>query len=214
MTSPSNLTHAGCFIALEGIDGSGKSTQARLLTEALRAEGHAVVLTREPGGTELGERLRTMVLDATLACAPRAELLLLLAARAQHVATVIAPALGAGQFVVTDRFSLSSLAYQGYGRGLPLAEIRAADATATGGLQPDLTLVIDVPLDTVFARIGTRQDRFEGEGREFLQRVADGYRALSETDPAIRRIDGAGNIAAIQAHVRRAVDELMRGDDR
>jgi dTMP kinase len=214
MSSPSDtaIPRDVRFIVLEGVDGSGKSTQAQLLADALRAEGHTVVLTREPGGTSLGERLRAIILDREIACAPRAELLMILAVRAQHVAEVIQPAVAAGSIVISDRFSLSSLAYQGYGRGLPLDEIRAADAAATGRVQPDLTLVIDVPLDTLLARVGERSDRFEGEGRDFLQRVITGYRSLAATDPHIRMIDGTGTVDAVFQAIRHALaGSLNRG---
>jgi dTMP kinase len=190
------------FIALEGVDKSGKSTQAELLADWLRTRGRSVILTREPGGTPLGERLREIILDRSIDCAPRTELLLILAARAQHVAEVIEPALRAGTTVITDRFSLSSLAYQGFGRGLPLDEIRAADAVATGGMCPDLTLLVDVPLETVLARVGERADRFEGEGREFLQRIISGYRRLAAEDEAVRLIDGTGTVEAVQQTIR------------
>lgn len=178
------------FIALEGVDGSGKSTQAALLAEWLQARGARVLLTREPGGTHLGEQLRGILLDPAVSCGDRTELLLMLAARAQHVSERIRPALNAEQIVITDRFSLSSLAYQGYGRGLPLVEIRAADAVATGGLQPDLTLIIDVPLETALERMGAKRDRIESEGVAFLRRVIEGYRALAQADASLHLIDG------------------------
>ncbi len=190
---------------LEGIDGSGKSTQAQRLAAWARARGDTVVLTREPGGTMLGERLRALILDPDITCAPRAELLMILAARAQHVAEVIAPALHAGALVISDRFSLSSLAYQGYGRGVPLADIAAADRVATGGLRPDLTVVIDVPYDVVLARIGERRDRFEGEGCAFLERVIAGYRRLAAEDSAVSLIDGTASPDAVQNAVRHAL---------
>ena len=193
------------FIVLEGVDGSGKSTQAQLLADWYRAQGQAVLLTREPGGTPLGERLRAIILDAEIDCAARTELLLILAARAQHVAEVILPALQAGSIVISDRFSLSSLAYQGYGRGLPLDEIRAADAAATGGLQAELTLLLDIPLETLLARVGERADRFEGEGREFLQRVITGYRRLASADPTVCRIDGTGSTESVQQAIRQVI---------
>ncbi|MHB0937349.1 MAG: dTMP kinase [Armatimonadota bacterium] len=204
MSSPSDIAippHVR-FVVLEGVDRSGKSTQARLLAEWLQASGFRTVLTREPGGTPLGERLRPIILDPAIPCAPRTELMLILAARAQHVAEVIRPALQDGAMVVSDRYTPSSLAYQGYGRGLPLEEIRAADAAATGGLRPDLTLVIDVPIEVVLPRMGERADRFEGEGREFLQRVIAGYRRLAAEDPAIHLIDGTGSVEAVQQAIR------------
>lgn len=207
MSSPSDIaiSQRVRFIVLEGVDGSGKSTQARLLAEWLRALGRSVVLTREPGGTPLGERLREIILDPEIPCAPRTELMLILAARAQHAAEVIGPALQGGAMVVSDRYTPSSLAYQGYGRGLPLDEIRAADAVATGGLHPDLTLVIDVPLEVVLERVGARADRFEGEGRAFLQRVIAGYRQLAAEDPTARHIDGTGSIEAVQQAIREVI---------
>ncbi len=208
MIEPSFAALPAWFLVVEGVDGSGKSTQAALLADWLRAEGRRVLLTREPGGTALGERLRETILHGTVACDPRAELLLIEAARAQHVAEVIAPALRDGVTVVSDRFSPSSLAYQGFGRGLPVDEIRAVDAVATQGVTPDLTLLIDVPLEAALARIGARQDRFEGEGRAFLQRVVDGYRALAaEMHMAV--IDGTGTVDAVQTAVRRAVETTM-----
>jgi len=203
--SDTATSRPGIFIALEGVDGSGKTTQARLLADWCRERGRVVTLTREPGGTPLGERLRAVILDPEIACTARAELLMILAARAQHVAEVIAPALAAGHVVITDRFSLSSFAYQGYGRGIPLEEIRAADAVATAGCHPDLTLVIAIPFAVLQARIGARRDRFEGEGAEFLQRVITGYHALSAGDTAIRLLDGTGSVETVQQAVRQAV---------
>ncbi|OPZ87336.1 MAG: Thymidylate kinase [bacterium ADurb.Bin429] len=167
------------------------------------------MLTREPGGTALGERLREILLNPAVSCADRTELMLMLAARAQHVAERIRPALAAGQVVITDRFSLSSLAYQGYGRGLPLDEIRAADAVATGGLRPDLTLVVDVPLETAMERLGAARDRIESEGAVFLRRVIAGYHALAQTDTRIRLVDGRPSAAAIH----QAIIAELRGTE-
>ena len=207
MSSPAHHTSAARFLVLEGVDGSGKSTQAALLAGWLCERGVSALLTREPGGTALGERLRALILNPDTACAPRAELLMILAARAQHVAEVIVPALQAGTTVVCDRFSLSSLAYQGFGRGLPLEEIRAADHAATGGLRPDCTFVLDIGFQELLARVGARRDRFEGEGQAFLQRVIDGYRRLAEDNPTVRVIDGAQPVDDIQRAIRQ---EIMR----
>ena len=211
MTSPADTAalRRGLFLALEGVDGSGKTTQARLLAAWCREHGLPVTLTREPGGTALGERLRATILDPEIACVPRAELLMILATRAQHVAEVIAPALAAGHLVITDRFSLSSLAYQGYGRGIPLEEIRAADAVATAGCRPDLTLVFTIPFAVLAARIGSRRDRFEGEGAEFLQRVIDGYDALSAGEASIVRIDGSAPVEIVHQAVQQALCRLL-----
>jgi len=198
------------FIVVEGIDGSGKSTQVGLLAEWLREAGYHVTLTREPGGTALAERLRALILDHTITCSPRAELLMLLAARAQHVAEVIGPALAAGGIVICDRFTLSSLAYQGAGRGLPEQEILAANATATGGVTPDLTIVLDVPLATTLGRIGERQDRFEGEGKLFLTRVLAAYDAA--TGPGVVHIPGDATVAEVQAAIRREILSRAGGE--
>ncbi|MHB9129802.1 MAG: dTMP kinase [Armatimonadota bacterium] len=212
MSSPSDpaISCHPLFIVLEGVDGSGKTTQAQLLAAWFRDHGFPVVLTREPGGTPLGERLREILLNQAIACAPRAELLMMLAARAQHVAEVIRPALQAGSIVISDRFSLSSLAYQGWGRGLPVEEIRAADATARDGMQPDVTFLVDVSLPTLLARIGDRQDRFEGEGRLFLQRVIDGYRQLAGDDAMIHIVDGTGTIDEVQCAIRRELQTVIK----
>jgi len=210
--SDATLSNHSLFIAFEGVDGSGKTTQAQLLADWYQKHGVAVTLTREPGGTELGERLRAIVLDPTIACTPRAELLTLLAARAQHVAEVIAPALAAGQVVIVARFTLSTLVYQGYVRGLPVDEIQAANAVAVEGMHPDLTILVDVPFETIHtrisernARIGERQDRFEGEGASLLRRVIDGYRYFAAADPTVRIIDGTGTIEQVQDTIRREV---------
>ena len=168
----------GRFIALEGGEATGKTTQAGLLAERLGA-----VLTREPGGTEVGERVRELVLDPAVRVDFRAEALLMAAARAQHVTEVIEPALAAGRHVVTDRFTPSSLAYQGVGRGLGVAEVAALSAFATGGLEPDLVLLLDLPLDVTAARLSAEPDRLEREGAPFHARVAAAFRQMADADP-------------------------------
>ncbi len=176
------------FVTFEGIEGSGKSTQLRLLVERLRAAGRDVVGTREPGGTSLGRALRALLLDtASSALTPTAELLLYCADRAQHVAEVIAPALAAGRMVVCDRFSDSTLAYQGYGRELDVTTIRELDAHARGGVAPGLTFLLDCPVDEGLRRARARShdgDRFENAAREFHARVRAGFQALAAAEPA------------------------------
>jgi dTMP kinase len=189
----------GRLIALEGIDGCGKSTQARLLADRLGA-----VLTFEPGATALGSSLRTLLLHPDQpALAERTEALLMAADRAQHVAEVVQPALGRGEWVVTDRFSASTLAYQGYGRGLDLGELTELIEWATGGLAPDLCVLVDVePAVGRARRAGTSRDRMESEGSGFEQRVADGYRLLADRqDTPWLVVDGQGTVDQVAALV-------------
>lgn len=173
------------FIAIEGIEGSGKSTLAFGLAQALRSRGHDVLETREPGGTELGEAVREIFLRSSTAIMPLSECLLFNAARAQHVATLIRPALEARRVVVCDRFTDSTLAYQGYGRGIDLELLRDLCEIATGGVRPDLTLLLDVPVsvsrDRLAQRSGETRDRFESEADEFLERVRKGYLEVSRS---------------------------------
>lgn len=181
----------GCFLTFEGIDGCGKTTQLDLFAEYLTRLRLPFLVTREPGGTELGERIRKVVLSGqSVGMDPRTELLLLFASRAQNVAQTIRPALARGRVVLCDRFTDASLAYQGYGRGLELDFIRRLHRIACQGLQPDLTLVIDIDPSTSVRRarrrnFDARQDegRFERETRAFYERVRRGYRALARREP-------------------------------
>jgi len=193
----------GVLIAFEGGEGAGKSTQAARLAEQIDAQ-----LTREPGGTQLGERVRDLVLDpAHGPVDPRAEALLMAAARAQHVAEVIEPALAEGRTVVTDRYIGSSLAYQGHGHGLDVDELARLSAWATAGRRADLVLLLVAPARVTSARLRRPTDRLERLGGGFHKRVADGFVALAEADRARWRvIDGVGSVDEVAERVWTAYD--------
>ena len=200
----------GRFITFEGGEGCGKSTQVRRLAAALESAGIEVVLTREPGGTRLAELVRGLLKDEREdpPC-DRSELLLFLAARAQLVKNVIRPALAAGKWVVSDRFSDSTFAYQGYGRGLPLDVIRLANDFACDGLKPDLTLLLDVDAATAARRMRGREaatattaDRIEQAGDAFHARLAQGFQELAAAEPErIRRIDASGTPDDVEGRI-------------
>lgn len=200
----------GRFIAFEGGEGCGKSTQAARFADSLGA-----LLTREPGGTAVGERVRRILLDPEVeGLSPRAEALLMAAARAQHVDEVIAPALESGRDVVTDRFTGSSLAYQGHGRGLDVAAIERLSDWATDGLAPDVIVLLDVPPDEARGRRtleGRGPDRLEAEDASFHERVAAGYRALAEDDSdRWLVVDGVGSVDEVAERVRVAVAKVLQ----
>ena len=177
------MSENGLLVTFEGGEGSGKSTQAALLSRRLESEGRGVLQLREPGGTPLGEELRRLLLQRRSAIAAEAELLLFLAARAELVRDLIRPALDEGKVVVCDRFSDSTIAYQGYGRGLDLAAVRALDTFATGGLVPDLTVLLDLPVAAGRARKPGERDAIEAEGIAFHEHVRQGYLALAAEEP-------------------------------
>jgi len=197
----------GRYITLEGAEGCGKSTHAARLATALDA-----VLTRETGGTAIGQRIRTILHDTAITnLSHRAEALLAAADRAQHIDEVVAPALAAGRHVVSDRSVYSTLAYQGYGRGLPLAEVRRLNKWAVGTHWPDLVLLLDADPAVLEQRMRGRQlDRFEQEGDEFHQRVRDGFQHMADTEPERWVvIDGSKSVDAVARSIHRAVKERL-----
>jgi len=200
------VSERGRLIAIEGIDGSGKSTQARLLADSLGA-----LLTHEPGDTALGRELRWLLLESSGSpISPRAEALLVAADRAQHVAEVISPALGDGRWVVTDRFSASTLAYQGYGRGLDLDELRSLVGWAAGELVPDLTVLVDLSPELARERRGPTADRLERLDAEFHERVRHGYLEMARSHPAAWVVvDGSPPPPEVAGAVHLAVAERL-----
>jgi len=193
-------------VVLEGVEGAGKSTQARLLGEWLDSCGLPFTLAREPGGTDVGEAIRHVVLDQPeLSVPPETELLLYLAARTAFVQEVALPVLERGELLIVDRFSLSTYAYQGYGRGLDLDEVRRMDRFASGGLAPDVYVVLDLPVEEGKARqkaAGKRKDRLESSGEVFLEAVGRGYRELARMEENVRLVDARGTPLEVHTRVR------------
>jgi dTMP kinase len=199
------------FVVVEGIEGSGKSTLVAGLAEWLRSEGHDPLVTYEPGGTPAGSAIREIFLNRWIAIAPLTESFLVNAARVQHVVDEIRPALEAGRVVICDRFTDSTLAYQGYGRGLDLSSLRAICEIATGGLEPDLVLIVDLPVETARARMRARAndaDRIEAEPDAFHERVRQGFLQLADS-PRHRVLDGAQPPPQVLAAAREIVREKM-----
>ncbi|MWV12409.1 dTMP kinase [Pseudomonas sp. R-28-1W-6] len=204
---------SGLFITLEGPEGAGKSTNREYLAECLREQGIEVLLTREPGGTPLAERIRELLLTPSdEAMAADTELLLVFAARAQHLAEVIRPALARGCVVLCDRFTDATYAYQGGGRGLSVARIATLENFVQGELRPDLTLVFDLPIEVGLSRAAARGrlDRFEQEGRSFFDAVRHTYLQRAAAEPARYRVlDAAQSLAGVQQSIDRLLPEIL-----
>ncbi len=212
-TTPSTPARAPLFIAFEGPEGGGKSTQVRAVAAALAEAAIPHTVTREPGGTAIGEQIRAILLGPeNRAMLPKTEVLLLLAARAQHCAEVIAPALARGETVLCDRFVGATFAYQGYGRGLPLDELRRLQAFVAGELRPDLTLLFDLPAEIGLARrqAAGEVNRLDAAGLTFHRAVRDGYLALARADPGHWRIvDATRPLDLVTAETRAIVAALL-----
>lgn len=209
-TSPNR----GRFITLEGIEGAGKSTVAQLVRDWLASRGIPARVTREPGGTVLAERVREIVLNrGEETIAPRAETLLMFAARSIHVENLIRPALARGEWVLCDRFTDASRAYQGYGRGMDLAWIEQLANAVHGDLQPDCTLLLDLPVEVGLTRARSRSgvaaDRFEAEAAEFFERVRQGYLQIARAEPTrVRVIDAAAALPLVTQRVTQVLESL------
>ncbi len=192
----------GLFITFEGGDGCGKTTQIKLLNEYLRAKGYKTLLTREPGSKGLGVKLREILLNYDGEVSPTCESFLFLADRAQHVDCIIKPALEEGVIVLCDRHTDSTVAYQGYGRGLDLNQIHNLNNIATGGLKPDLTVVLDVDVETSQKRVGTEKDRMESAGIEFFERVRQGFLDIAKQEPdRVKVVDSTQTIEEIHEQI-------------
>jgi dTMP kinase len=205
----------GRFITLEGTEGAGKSTALTLVREAIEAAGHRVVVTREPGGTPLGEDLREVLLGHKhTGMSDDAELLLMFAARAEHLHQVIEPALAAGRWVICDRFTDATYAYQGGGRGLPRERIAQLEGWVQGDRRPDLTLLLDLPVAQGLERAGRRStpDRFESEQTAFFERVRQAYLDIAQREPGrVRTIDASQDLLAVSAAIEAVMREFLGG---
>lgn len=198
----------GLFITFEGADGCGKTTQLNLLADFLRAKGHAVVVTREPGAKGLGEKIREILLNYDGEVSDRCESFLFLADRAQHIDMIVNPAVEAGKIVLCDRHTDSSLAYQGYGRGLPVNRIKKLNDIAVNGRIPDLTLVFDIDVETSMSRVGSEKDRMESAGMEFFNRVRNGYLEIAKQEPQrVKVIDASKSIEQIHRDVIQIIEK-------
>lgn len=205
----------GLFIVFDGIDGCGKSTQLARAAERLAKDGRDVVTTREPGGTEISEKIRSVILSADhAAMVDECELLLYAAARAQHVREKILPALKRGDIVLCDRFDIATYAYQGFGRGVPVSLLENINKIATGGLQPDVTFIFDISVESALKRLAAMKksrDRLESGGKEFFSRVAPGYRTLALQHPEkIVTLDAELPVEELGERIYRKITEVMR----
>lgn len=199
----------GLFITFEGADGCGKTTQIKLLDEYLRAREKSTLLTREPGAKGLGVKLREILLNYEGPVSPNCESFLFLADRAQHIDCIIKPALEEGKIVLCDRHTDSTVAYQGYGRGLDIKQINMLNNIAVNGIKPDLTIVFDIDIQTSLARVGNEKDRMESAGIDFFNRVRNGYLEIAEKEPErVKIINASDTIDNIHKKVVELVEKL------
>lgn len=201
----------GLFITFEGTDGCGKTTQIELLKTYLEAKGCKVILTREPGAKGLGTKLREILLNYDGEVSSNCESFLFLADRAQHVDTLIKPAIERGEIVLCDRHTDSTVAYQGYGRGLDLEQIHMLNNLATSGLKPDITFLFDIDIETAQQRVGKSKDRMESAGMEFFKRVRQGYLEIAKSEPQrVKVLDATQKVEDISQKVIEYVNNLIQ----
>lgn len=199
----------GLFITFEGADGCGKTTQLMLMAKYLKEHGADVLVTREPGAKGLGEKLREILLNYDGEVSSQAEAFLFLADRAQHMDIIIKPAVVTGKIVLCDRHTDSTVAYQGYGRGIDVSRINMLNDIATGGRKPDLTIVFDVDVETSLSRVGKEKDRMENAGMDFFNRVRNGYLQIAKQEPErVKVIDATQSIEAIHIQVIKFINQL------
>ena len=199
----------GLFITFEGADGCGKTTQLMLLAKYLKAQGREVVVTREPGARGLGEKIREILLNYDGEVSSRAEAVMFLADRAQHIVVIVNPAIKSGKIVLCDRHTDSSVAYQGYGRRLDIDEIKRLNSIATNGKKPDMTLIFDIDVETSMARVGDTKDRMESAGIEFFNRVRNGYLEIAKQEPnRVKVLDASKSIEEIHKNVIALYEKL------
>jgi len=200
----------GLFITFEGADGCGKTTQMKLLADYLKTQGLEVVLTREPGGKGLGERVREILLNYDGEVSDRCESFLFLADRAQNIDIIVNPAVEQGKIVLCDRHIDSTVAYQGYGRGLDLDRIKMLNNLATNGRKPDLTIVFDIDVETSMKRVGSEKDRMESAGIEFHNKVRNGYLEIAKEEPdRIKVVDACKTIEEVFEEVKEIIKNIM-----
>lgn len=197
------------FLSFDGIDGTGKTTQIELLCEWLRAGGHDIVLCRDPGSTGVGEGVRQILLHGDVQIGRRSEMLLYMAARAQLVDEVIRPALAANKIVVSDRYVLANLVYQGHAGGLDVEAVRRVGQVSTDNLMPDAVLLLDMAPEAADKRLSRELDRMERQGADYRQRLRDGFLAEASTDPRIHVINADRSIDEVQAEIRQIVGQLL-----
>ena len=200
----------GLFITFEGADGCGKSTQLDLLAKYLKSKGYEILITREPGAKGLGEKVREILLNYDGEVCDRCESFLFLADRAQHIDMIINPAIEKGVIVLCDRHTDSSVAYQGYGRGLDIERIKMLNNLAVNGRFPDITLIFDIDIKTSMARVGSQKDRMESAGMEFFNRVRNGYLEIAKQEPErVKVLDAQKSVEDIHKDVVKLIEELL-----